>query len=62
MSLNKTLAIEQGSGGKKSKDQITITLTVNASRSEKFEPWIIGKSQSPQCFKNINMRLLGVHY
>jgi hypothetical protein len=62
MSLNKTLAIEQGSGGKKSKDRIMIALTVNTSGSKKFEPWIIGKSQSPRCFKNINMRLLGVHY
>jgi hypothetical protein len=62
MSPNRTLATERGSGGKKSKDRITIILTVNASGSEKFEPWIISKSKNPRSFKNINMRLLGVQY
>ena len=51
MSPNKTLATEKGSGGKKSKDRVTIALTVNASGSEKFEPWIIGKAKNPRCFK-----------
>jgi hypothetical protein len=59
---NKTLAIEAGAGGKKSKDRVIIILTINAIGSNKFEPWIISKAKSPRCFKNINIRLLGVHY
>ena len=62
LSLNKTLAIEAGAGGKKSKDRVTIVLTVNTIGSNKFKPQIISKAKSPRCFKNINIRLLGVHY
>jgi hypothetical protein len=62
LSPNKTLATESGSGGKKTKDRVTIVLTVNATGSDKIEPWIIGKSKEPRCFKNINRRLLGVQY
>jgi hypothetical protein len=35
---------------------------VNADGSEYFEPWFIGKSKNPRCFKNINGGLLGIHY
>jgi hypothetical protein len=49
-----SLATQQTSGGKKSKDRITIALlTVNADRSEKLEPWIIGRSKNPRCLKHI---------
>jgi DDE superfamily endonuclease len=37
-------------------------LTTNADGSEKLEPWLIGKSKNPRCFKNINRKLLGVKY
>jgi hypothetical protein len=39
-----TLATEAGSGGKKSKDRITLALTTNADGSEKLEPWVIGNN------------------
>ena len=34
----RTLATEAGSGGKKSKDQITLALTCNGDGSDKLEP------------------------
>ena len=62
MTPNRTLATKAKSGTKKSKDRITITLTLNADSSEKFDLWIVGKSKNPRCFKNINIKLLGVEY
>jgi hypothetical protein len=38
MSPSRTLATEAGSGGKKSKDRITLALTVNATGTDKWEP------------------------
>lgn len=58
---DRTLATQAGSGGKKSKDRITLAFTVSAS-GKKEEVWIIGKSKSPRCFKNINRKLLRVEY
>jgi hypothetical protein len=62
MSPNRTLAIEATSGGKKNKDRVTLTLTVNVTSIDKWAPWLIGKLKDPCCFKNINRRLLGVEY
>jgi hypothetical protein len=62
MSPDRTLATEAQSGGKKSKDRITVALTTNADGSEKLEPWIIGKSKNPRCFKHINLKLLRIQY
>lgn len=59
---DRTLATKAGSGGKKSKDRITLALTCNADGSEKFEPWIIGKSKNPRCLKGINCKLLRIQY
>jgi DDE superfamily endonuclease/Fission yeast centromere protein N-terminal domain/Tc5 transposase DNA-binding domain len=61
-SPNRTLAIEAQSGGKKSKDRITMAFTSNADGSEKFVSWIIGKSKNPRCLKNINRKMLRVIY
>jgi hypothetical protein len=60
---DRSLATCQTSGGKKSKDRITIALTVNADGSEKLEPWIIGRSKNPRCLKHIkNRRNLRIVY
>lgn len=59
---NRTLATQAVSGGKKSKDRITVAFTVNADGSEKLEPWVIGKSKNPRCFKHLNRNLLRVTY
>ncbi|TQS37547.1 hypothetical protein Golomagni_01974 [Golovinomyces magnicellulatus] len=59
---DRTLATKAGSGGKKSKDRVSLALTCNGDGSEKLEPWIIGKSKNPRCTKNINRRLLRVVY
>ena len=61
-SPNRTLAIEAQSGGKKSKDRITMAFTSNADGSEKFVSWIIGKSKNPRCLKNINRNILRIIY
>jgi hypothetical protein len=58
----RTLATKAGSGGKKSKDRITLALTTNADGSEKLEPWVIGKSKNPRCFKGINRQYLRIQY
>ena len=50
-----------GSGGKKSKDRITLAFTCSAT-GEKLQPWVIGKSKNPRCFKNINRSLLRIKY
>jgi hypothetical protein len=59
---NRSLGTEAGSGNKKAKDRITLALTANADWSEKLEPWVIGRSKNPRCFKHINKRLLRIHY
>ena len=58
LTLNRTLAIEPGSSGKKNKDRITLALTTNGDGTKKLDPWVIGKSKNPRCFKNINRKLL----
>ena len=58
---DRTLATQAGSGGKKSKDRITLAFTVSASR-KKEQVWCIGKSKNPRCFKKINRKLLRIEY
>ncbi|RKF71975.1 CENP-B-like protein 2, partial [Golovinomyces cichoracearum] len=41
-----TLETKAGSGGKKSKDRVSLALTCNGDGSEKLEPWIIDKSKN----------------
>jgi hypothetical protein len=53
---DRSLATCQTSGGRKSKDCITLALTVNADGSEKLEPWVIGRSKNPRCLKHIKNR------
>jgi hypothetical protein len=62
MSPDRTLATEVQSGGKKSKDRITLAFTTNADGSEKLDTWAIGKSKKPRCFKHINLKNLRVQY
>lgn len=45
---------ENCSGGKLSKERVTILLCASAT-GEKFEPLIIGKYAKPRCFKNQNL-------
>jgi hypothetical protein len=59
---DRTLVTKSHSGTKKSKDRITIALTSNADSSEKFLPWVIGKSENPYCFSKINRNNLRIMY
>ena len=43
---DRTLVTKAGSGGKKAKDRITITLTGNGDGSEKLKAWVISKSKN----------------
>ena len=61
-SPNRSLTTESLSGGKKSKDRITLALTSNADGSEKFAVWVVGKSKNPRCLKNIDQKNLRVIY
>ena len=56
---DRTLSTEAGSGGKKSKDCMTLAFTCNSLR-EKEEVWIIGRSKNSRYLKNINWRLLRI--
>ena len=51
---DRTLATKPHNGTTKSKDRITIALTSNTDGSEKFLPWVIGKSENLRCFAKIN--------
>ena len=59
---DRSLATKQTSGGKKSKDRITIALCANGDGSEKLNPWIIGRSKNPRCFKHVNRKNLRIIY
>ncbi|XP_049840414.1 tigger transposable element-derived protein 6-like [Schistocerca gregaria] len=48
--------------GARSKQYVTVVLCCNADGSEKFRPWVIGKSEKPRCFKNIYMDALPCIY
>ncbi|XP_035680164.1 tigger transposable element-derived protein 4-like [Branchiostoma floridae] len=49
------------SGGKRSKDRVTIAYCANLL-GEKEKPIVIGKSKNPRCFKNVDKDNLPVHY
>jgi hypothetical protein len=45
---------EKCAGEKLSKDQITVFVCANSNGTEKRKLFVIGKSNSPRCFKNVN--------
>lgn len=53
---------EKCTGGKKSKDRVTVLVACNQDGTEKLPLLVIGKYAKPRCFKNINMNLLPVTY
>jgi len=46
LSPDRTLATQSGSGGKKSKDRVTLAFTCSAA-GERLQPSLIGKSKNP---------------
>lgn len=46
---------EKCSGGKKSKERVTVLIGANASGTEKLPLFMIGKSVKPRCFKNAKL-------
>lgn len=54
----KTLAFkgEKCSGGKRSKDRITLLVGANMDGTEKLPLLMIGKSRNPRCFKNVRTK------
>ena len=61
LSPDRTLATQSGSGGKKSKDRVTLAFTCSAA-GERLQPWLIGKSKNPRCFKKSNQSLFRLQY
>jgi len=59
---DKTLATKRIEGRKKCKERITVGLCVNSTGTEKMVPLVIGKYANPRCFKNINLKNVGVFY
>ena len=59
---SKSIATGPSSGIKKSKQRITILLTVNATGSHKLKPLIINKWQTPRSLKHIDKTTLPVYY
>ncbi len=62
MEPDKILATRWLSECKKSKEHLFITLYVNADRSYKLPPLVIGKYANLRCFKNINIDNLPIIY
>jgi len=57
---DKTLAYkgERCSGGKQSKERVTLLVGANMDGSEKLPLLMIGKSSNPRCFKNVKSKLV----
>jgi len=55
LTTDKTLSFkgEKCSGGKLSKERLSVALCANMSGTEKMEPIVIGKYEKPRCFKNV---------
>ena len=62
MEPNRTLVSKRISGIKKDKERLTVALCSNTTGSDKLIPLVIVKYQNPRCFKNINLRNVGVKY
>ena len=56
------LESEYVEGTKRAKDRITILLCCNSTGMDLRKPLVIGKYAKPRCFKNINIRSLGIEY
>ena len=44
---------QSSSGGKHSKERVTLLLGANMSGTEKLRPFLIGKWKKPRCFKQV---------
>jgi len=53
---------EKCTGGKKSKERVTVLMACNQDGTEKLPLLVIGKYARPRCFRNSNMNLLPVKY
>ncbi len=62
MQADNSLATRQLEGRKQSKERLTAVVCCNGNGSHKLPLWILGKFQSPRCFKNINLNNLGCTY
>ena len=49
-------------GGKLSKERLTVLLCANASGTDKLKPLVIGKYENPRCFSAIKKNALPVFY
>lgn len=56
------LSTEQMSGKKKDKFRITLGFLCNATGTEKFPIFFIGRYKSPRCFKHRDPESLGFYY
>ncbi|XP_060846175.1 tigger transposable element-derived protein 6-like [Rhopalosiphum padi] len=53
-----TFKSEKCSGGKHSKERLTLLLAVNMTGTDKLKPLIIGKSKNPRCFAGVKSFLV----
>ena len=49
-------------GGKLSKERVTILLRTNATGTHKVKPLVIGRSENPRCFRGVRKSLLPVSF
>ena len=49
------LRSESVSGSKKKKERLTVLLACNMTGNDKLDPFVIGKSKHPRCFKHTNV-------
>ena len=49
-------------GGKLSKERVTVLRACNSTGTEKLKPLVIGKHENPRCFKGIKKKSLPIDY
>lgn len=52
-SHSRSYTLDKESAKRKAKERLTVTVCVNADGSDKLRCWVLGKSDSPRCFKNL---------
>lgn len=62
MMPSRGLSAQAQPGIKKEKARITLAFCVNATGSDRFPVWIIGKSKTPRALRNINFSTMGAQW
>lgn len=59
---SKGLSSARQPGFKKNKDRISLVFCCNASGTDRFPLWLIGKAMTPRCLRNVSVDAMGAHW